>query len=479
MDLANLTAVQAAAAVRAGRITARELTGAYLERCTALNSKINSFINIFAGPALRQADTVDQKIKHGANLPLAGVPVAVKDDFCCQDGPTTCGSAALQHFRPPGSAAAVQKLVDAGAVIVGKTNLDQFGLGSSTAGSFAGPTANPRDPKKVAGDGGAAAVAAGQCLLALSSDTGGSLRIGASHCGLSGLLPTSGLVSRYGLHTFASSFARAGVIARDSADAYAALQILAGCDPRDAATATVQDGISGPDNEVDPRKLKAGYPAAVFAMPDDPVRSSLEGTREVLASMGMQFVDISLPLFREALQAYYVIALAEASSNLSRFDGIRFGAAGEGRDLEEWYGKTRSAALGEEGKRRSVIGAALLSTENYGRYYRQAQKIWALVRDQFAAALAQCHLIVLPAAAAPAGTAASYAEKDFLETYREDLFCAPVSLSGLPVLCVPAGTAGGLPVGMQLVGRPFAEAVLAGLAGRLAETITGPAGEGR
>ena len=268
MELDQITAAAAAEAVRNREVAARELVEAFLSRCTALNSRTNSFLHIFEQEALRQADAVDERVKSGETaLPLAGVPVALKDDLCYSAGPTTWGAASLKDFRPPYTAAAVQKLIAAGAVIMGKTNLDQFGLGSSTAASFAGPAVNPRNPAVPAGDGAAAAVAAGQCLLALSSDSGGALRIGASRCGILGLRPTTGLVSRYGLCTSAPSFARVGIAGRETADIELALQAIAAT-TRDAATAVVK-GESRPGISAVPlRSLKSVYEAIFDLLPD-------------------------------------------------------------------------------------------------------------------------------------------------------------------------------------------------------------------
>ncbi|HOB86482.1 MAG TPA: amidase family protein [Bacillota bacterium] len=473
MDLHKLTALQAAQAVRKKELSARELVAFFLDRCTALNGSLNSFIHIFKEEALRQADLVDQKLEAGEQLPLAGVPVAVKDDLWFRDQPASWGAAALKNFRPPAHAAAVQKLLEAGAVVVGKTNLDQFGLGSTTASSFAGPTLNPWDRERVAGDAAAAAVAAGQCLLGLSSDTGGSLRTGASFCGLFGLRPGAGTVSRYGLATFASSFAGVGLVAGEAGDVFAALKLMAGYDRRDAATAAVREGPAY--RESAPGEIKIGFPRAVFARLEEGVRSLLEKARESYAAAGARFVEVELPLFQEALQAYYVLAVAEASSNLARFDGIRFGTPYQGEDLEEWYFRTRSLTLGEEAKRRSVIGTYLLSREAFQDIYRQAQKVWNLVRKGFSDALESCDLLMLPAAASPAGPVEG--AKSFLEAYAQDAFTAPVTLSGFPSLCVPAGELDSLPVGLQLVGPPFSEGQLAGLASRVAKRFkTPPAG---
>ncbi len=473
MELQKLTAAEAAEAVRNKEITARELTEAYLSRCSAINSTINSFIDIFEQTSLRQADLIDQKVKKKEELPpLAGVPVAVKDDLCFKDAPTSCGSAALKSFKPPYHAAAVKSLVDAGAVIVGKTNLSNLSMGSSTLSSFAGSTANPWNHNRFAGDGGAAAVATGQCLLALSSDTGGALRMGASYCGLFGLRPTTGLISRHGLHTFAPSFAQVGIIAKDAEDAYVALQLTQGFDPRDSATAVVKDGLPNCKAELCLEGLRVGLPTAVFSMLSDKTKATLMLAKESYEALGVEFVDISLPLFKEALLCYYVIASAEASSNLGRFDGIRFGTPSEGQDLDELYLKTRSATLGAEGKRRSVIGTHLLSKDSFDLYYRQAQKVWALVRRDFNEALKSCALIMLPAVGGPAGLLSE--KKEFIDAYQDDLFCAPVSLSGLPALCLPAGEVDSLPVGMQLVGPPFSEGALTAFASQAAPKIKLP-----
>jgi aspartyl-tRNA(Asn)/glutamyl-tRNA(Gln) amidotransferase subunit A len=473
VDPEKLTAAETAKAVSNREISARELTNIFLSRCTEFNRTLNSFIHIFEDEALRQADAVDETIRRGEKLlPLAGVPVAVKDNICYREGPTTCGAAALKEYRPPYTAAAVQKLIDAGAVIVGKTNLDQFDLGNSTISSFAGPTANPWNIEKPPVDGTAAAVAAGQCLLALGSDTGGSLSIGASRCGLFGLIPTTGLVSRHGLITISPSFARVGITAREAADSYLALKVISGYDPRDSATAAAKAGLPAMEDKVLPQGLKIGFPADLLDLTDAATRSAMEKAGGRFVAGGAKYTDIALPFFQEALRAYYVITTAEASSNLGRFDGIRFGAFEEGSNLEEWYAKTRGKTFGEEAKRRSVIGAYLLCKDSFERYYRQAQKVWNLVRHSFYTALESCDLMVLPAVTAPAG--AKSEGKGFLDIYGEELFCAPISLSGLPTISIPAGEADGLPIGLQLVGKPSSEALLCELAARSAEPFKLP-----
>jgi len=466
MELGYITAAAAAEAVRKREITARELVESFLGRCTALNGRINSFIHIFEQEAMDQAEVVDERIKGGEALPLAGVPVALKDDLCYSAGPTSWGAAALKDFHPPYTAAAVEKLIAAGAVIVGKANLDPFSLGFSTAASLAGPTVNPRNPDLPAGDGAAAAVAAGQCLLALSSDSGGALRIGADRCGIFGLRPTTGLVSRHGLCTAAPSFARVGIAAREAADIELALQAIAGYDPRDAATAAVKEGIPAAQKRSATKELKIGFPEAVFDLLPEVDRASLEKSRAKLEASGAAVMAVELPLFQEALHAYCVIAAAEASSNLGRFDGIRFGIPEAEANMEDWYHKTRGRIFDLEAKRRSIFGTHLLSGENFDAYYRQAQKVWKLVRRSFAAALEHCDLLVLPVAVSPGN--GCEAGGDFLASYQEKLFCAPVSLSGLPALCVPAGDGAATAAGLQLVGKPFGEAALIALADRAA-----------
>lgn len=473
MDLLNITALQAAALVKEKQISARELTEAYLTRCSGLNSRLHSFINIFEESSLMQARHIDEKAGRGEELPpLAGVPVAVKDDLCCKDGPTTCGSPSLKNFVPPYHAAAVQRIVEAGAVILGKTNLPQLGLGSGSSAFFAGSAANPWNLDWSAGDGGAAALAANQCLLAVSSDTGGSLRLGASYCGLYGLRPTRGLVSRFGLNMYSPSFAGVGLLARNGSDAASALEHLAGYDPRDAATAVIKDGIGGPAGGKLLHKLKIGFPQDVFKLLEHDPASILGKALDNFRGQGLETVNIVLELFREALQCYYVIASAEASSNLGRFDGIRFGAPSREEDLEDWYSKTRSSTLGDEGKRRSVLGAYLLSGTNYERYYCQALKVRTLVRNEFLAALEKCDLIALPAAGGPAGPL--FETQEFVAACQEDRFCAPVSLTGLPALVIPAGEVESLPLGLQLVAPPFGEGVLTSFASQFVTRITLP-----
>lgn len=469
MELRKISIRQAAEAVSCGDISAHQLIEETLNNCSVLNEGLNIFTHIAGIDALEQAKAVDRKIEKGERLPLAGLPVAVKDDICYGVLPTSFGSPAFKEFFSPYTATAVERLMDAGAIVIGKTNLDDMSLGSSTATSPIGPTANPWDTERTAGTAGAAAVATGLCMLALESDSGGALRQGASHCGVIGLRPTTGRISRYGLNAFSSSFGQIGITAISGENIITAMEIISGFDSRDASTATCKEKPVGQDIVSESRELIIGYPAAAFdhLVPD--LREVFEQARELYTELGFQFVDLELALLPEALQAYYLIALAESSSNHSRFDGIRFGAAEEAGDLEELYCESRGTILGREARRRSIFGTLFLSKGNYDLYYRQALKIWNLVRREFTDALTKCDLLMLPAVKKLPRLYSEEAE--FLDHWSDDLFCAPVSLSGLPALSLPAGQLGGLPVGMQLVGRPFSEEILAAACDRMVREI--------
>ncbi len=459
MELRKISVRQAVKAVSSGEISAHQLIEKTLNNCSVLNEGLNIFTSIAGIDALEQAKAVDRKIENGEDLPLAGVPLAVKDDICYGILPTSFGSTAFKEFFSPYTATAVERLMDAGAVVVGKTNLDNMSLGSTTASSPAGPAVNPWNTEHTAGSAGAAAVATGVCMLALDSDSGGALRQGASHCGVIGLRPTRGRISRYGLNAFSSSFGQVGVTAISGENIVSALEIITGFDGRDASTAACKERPIGQDGVAGTKDLKIGYPAAAFDYLKPDLREVFEQAREVYAEQGFKFIDLGLALLPEALQAYYVIALAEASSNHLRYDGIRFGTAAEADNLEELYCKSRSNILGREARRRSIFGTLLLSKDNYDLYYRQALRVWNLVRREFTDVFAKCDLLMLPAVKTLPRLVAGNAE--FIDTWSDDLFCAPVSLSGLPALSIPAGQVGSLPVGLQLVGRPFSEELLA------------------
>lgn len=458
MELRKTTVRQAADAVWKGEITAHQLIEKTLKNCSVLNEGLNIFTYLAGIDAVEQAKAVDQKIKNGEKPPLAGIPVAVKDDLCYGVLPTGLGSPAFSEFISPVTAAAVERLMEAGAVVIGKTNLDDMGQGSTTLSSPNGPTVNPWLAGRTAGSAGAAAVATGVCMLAVESDSGGALRQGASHCGVAGLRPTTGRVSRHGLNAHCSSFARVGITAFSGEDISAVLDLISGFDERDAATAVCREGISEIIKAPGSKDITIGYPVTAFDYLEPELREIFEQARERFAEGGYRIEEVDLGLLREGLLAYYVIAMAEAFSNHARFDGIRFGKTAEADSLEEMYEQSRAEILGREARRRSIFGAFLLSKDNYGRYYRQALKIWEMVRQEFETVFERCDLLMLPAARSLPRSLEG--ESGFLEGWSEDLYCAPVSLSGMPALTIPAGQVDQLPVGMQLVGPPFSEKML-------------------
>ena len=468
MDLRGKPVHQMVEAVSSKEVSAYQLIEKTLENCALVNEALNIFSVIAGVDALEQARAIDKRLEVGENLPLAGIPVAVKDDIFYGVLPTGLGSAAFKEFIPPYTATAVERLMDAGAIVIGKTNIGDMGLGSSTVSSPNGPTVNPWDAGYAAGSAGAAAVITGLCMLALESDTGGALRQGASHCGVAGLRPGMGRVSRYGLNADSSSFAQVGVTALSGDDILCALEVISGPDGRDASLAAEDKWAAGgrvaPDLQSE--SLTIGYPAAAFDLPEPEIREVYEKARERYQAGGYRLTEIDLGLLPEALRAYYVICLAETSSNHARFDGIRFGRAAEAGDLEELYAKSRRLTLGPEARRCSIFGTYILGKGHYDRYYRQALKIWNLVRREFNRVLKECDLLMLPVVkAAPVRLDE---EANFLENWGADLFTAPVSMAGLPAISLPAGQVGKMPVGLQLVGRPFSEKLLTAVCDRLA-----------
>ncbi len=396
------------------------------------------------------------------------MPLAVKDVLCVRGGPTTCGSAILRDYVAPYDATAVDLVRRAGAVIVGKTNMDEFSMGSSTESSCSGPTRNPVDPERVPGGssgGSAAAVAADEAILALGSDTGGSVRQPAAFCGVVGLKPTYGRVSRYGLVAYASSLDQVGPLAKDVEDAALLLAVIAGRDPRDATCVDrgvpdyrgkLGEGVGG---------LRIGWAKEFYARGlDDEIRGAAEAAARSLAAAGAEIVDVSLPVAGDpdyCVSCYYVIAMAEASANLSRFDGVRYGfRAAEPRDLQDLYRRTRSEGFGAEVQRRIMIGAYVLSAGYYDAYYLKAQKVRTLIRRDFERAFDSCDLLLSPVTPTTAFRLGEQLE-DPLQMYLNDIYTTSLNLAGLPGISVPAApSADGLPIGVQLVARPFEEATL-------------------
>ncbi len=436
---------------------------------------LNAFIAFRAEEALRQARLVDERVAQGKAGALAGLVLGVKDNIHVRGWPTTCRSAHLRAFRAPFSATAVSRLVRRGAIILGKTNMDEFGMGSSGESSHFGPTLNPHDLGRVPGgssSGSAAAVAAGEVWAALGSDTGGSIRQAASFCGVIGLKPTYGRVSRYGLVAFGSSLDQIGPLTRSVADCALVLQAIAGYDHRDATSARLpsSDWLAALTKGV--KGLHLGRPVEFFPPPlDREVAGAVEHMLEALSAQGATVADISLPHTRYAVATYYVTCTAEASSNLARFDGLRFGQRVTGKDLEETYALTRSAGFGTEVKRRIMLGCFVLSAGHYQAYYEKAQRVRSLLAKDFAQAFQEVDCLVTPTAPTTAFRLGERTQ-DPLMMYLSDVFTVSASLCGLPAISVPCGKdAHGLPIGLQVIGRAFDEATVLRVA-RAVEMVT-------
>jgi aspartyl-tRNA(Asn)/glutamyl-tRNA(Gln) amidotransferase subunit A len=464
-ELHRLDATAIVDAVATRQVTATEVARVHLDRITARDGSLRAYLHVTPERALEQARQVDAALAAGRPAPpLAGVPVAIKDILDLAGVPTTCGSRILEGYRPPFTATVVDRLEAAGAVVLGKTNMDEFAMGSSTENSAYHPTRNPWDGSRVPGGssgGSAAAVAAGLACMSLGTDTGGSVRQPAALCGVVGLKPTYGRVSRYGVVAFASSLDQVGPLARTVEDVALFTSVISGHDPRDATSATVpvpdfrealRGGAAG---------LRVGVPWSFLAEGVD--RGVMAAFRQALADLeaaGARTIDVSLPHIPHAIATYYLVATAEASSNLARYDGVRYGFRAPGaRDLRSLYGETRDRGLGREVKRRIILGTFVLSSGYYDAYYVRAQKVRTLIRRDFEAAFEQCDVIAMPTTPTPAFR---FGEKtaDPLQMYLADVFTVPANLAGLPGLSLPAGLVGGLPVGFQLLGRPFDESTL-------------------
>ena len=441
-----------------------EITQEALDRIQALEPVLHSFLCVTSEYALEQARQVDAKISAGEEVGLlAGIPIAIKDNMCTKGIPTTCASRILENFVPPYESTVTQKLKDAGAVMVGKTNLDEFAMGSSTENSAYQVTANPWDLERVPGGssgGSAAAVASGECPVALGSDTGGSIRQPASFCGVVGVKPTYGLVSRYGLVAFASSLDQIGPFARNVEDAAILLNAIAGHDPNDSTSLKVE--IPDYAKLLQPTlktKIKIGVIKETFGEGLDPsVAQAVNKALEQLKNLGAEIQEVSCPRFRYGLPTYYIIAPSEASANLARYDGVKYGLRVPDTDnLLSMYNKTRAAGFGKEVKRRILLGTYTLSAGYYDAYYLKAQKVRTLLKQDFEAAFEKVDVLVCPTAPTTAFKAGEKTE-DPLSMYLGDLMTIPVSLTGLPGISVPCGfDEKGLPIGMQLIGKVLRE----------------------
>ncbi|PTX60793.1 aspartyl/glutamyl-tRNA(Asn/Gln) amidotransferase subunit A [Melghirimyces profundicolus] len=439
-------------------LTATDLVNTSLERIGEIDGTIRAFLKLDEEGARDRAKKLDDSGEFG---PLAGLPMGVKDNINTRGVLTTAGSKILDHYTPLYHATVMEKLEKARANMIGKMNMDEFGMGSSNENSGYFETRNPWDPERVPGGssgGSAAAVASGQVSFALGSDTGGSIRQPAAFCGVVGLKPTYGRVSRFGLIAFASSLDQIGPITRNVEDAAYVLQAIAGHDPLDSTSADVEvpDYLSALKGEV--KDLKVAVPAEWMGEGIDPgVREKVEQSLKVLEDLGARVEEVSLPHIDYAVATYYLLAPAEASSNLARYDGVRYGLRVEGETLIDTFSNTRSAGFGEEVKRRIMLGTYALSSGYYDAYYLKAQKVRTLIRRDFENIFNQYDVVVGPTAPT---TAFRIGEKtaDPLTMYLNDICTIPVSLAGLPAVSVPCGLSGGLPVGLQIVGRPFDEA---------------------
>jgi len=474
------TLIDAARAVRDKEISSRELTRALLSRIERLNPTINSYITVLPEHAMRDAAARDEELSRGrVRGPLHGVPVGLKDIFCTKGIRTTCGSRILSDFDPPYDATVTGKIRDAGAILLGKQNMDEFAMGSSTETSWFGPTLNPWATDRIPGGssgGTAASVAAGMCFAGVGTDTGGSIRQPASLCGVVGMKPTYGRVSRYGMIAFASSLDQGGPIARTVPDAAVVLSVIAGWDRSDSTSVDVPvpDYLAATARGV--KGMRVGLPREYFAGGlDRTVKAAVEKALKALASHGAEAVEISLPHTEFALATYYLIAPAEASSNLARYDGVRYGYRTDGaKGLTEMMSRTRAEGFGAEVKRRIMIGTYALSAGYYEAYYGKAQKVRTLLRRDFAEAFAKVDVILTPTSPTPAFRIGEKVD-DPLTMYLSDIYTIPCNLAGIPGVSVPCGLSpDGLPIGAQLLGRHFDEEALFAAASAIEREIPLP-----
>lgn len=460
-DLLNLTIKQLREMLTKKEITSVELTEYYLGRIGRYNGEIEAYLRPTEEIARGMARDADEKIARGEEAPLLGIPLGIKDILCTKGIETTCASNILKGFVPPYDATVMRKLKDAGYVHLGKLNMDEFAMGSSTENSAFQTTRNPWDTARIPGGssgGSAAAVASGLCAASLGTDTGGSIRQPASLCGVIGMKPTYGRVSRYGLIAFASSLDQIGPFSRSVSDCATMLNVIAGHDPMDSTS--IPEAV--PDYHSflgkDLKGVRIGIPAeyAIAGIEDD-VRRNYEENLGVFKDQGATLVDISLPHTPYAVATYYIICTAEASSNLARYDGVKYGLREDGKDIIDMYKNTRNRGFGQEVKRRIILGTYVLSSGYYDAYYRKAGKVRTLIRHDFDEAFRSCDLIVTPVSPTTAFKAGERME-DPLTMYLSDIFTIPVNLAGLPAVSIPGGfDANGLPIGLHIIGRALDE----------------------
>ncbi len=460
-----MTAFALSRLVRGKKASSVEITRSVLDRIDKVESRIKAYITLDPETALKMAVRADDELASGNGGSLTGIPIAVKDNMCVRDRRTTCASRILENFVPPYDATVVRLIKDEGMVILGKANMDEFAMGSSTETSFWGATRNPWDLERIPGGssgGSAAAVAAGEAIVALGSDTGGSIRLPACFCGVSGIKPTYGSVSRYGLVAYASSLDQIGPIAWDVTDLALMLNLICGHDPSDSTSVPREhpDFTSFLDKSV--KGMKLGIPKEFFDQLHDPdVSRVLAEARKVFEDLGMDFVELSLPHLDYGIAAYYIIAPSEASSNLARYDGVKYGHRAEKFDsIIDMYCRTRAEGFGDEIKRRIMLGTYALSSGYYDAYYLKAAKVRTLITQDFKNAFESCDAILCPTAPTPAFKIGEKAD-DPIEMYLTDVFTIPVNMAGLPGMAIPGGfSEQGLPIGFQLVAPHFEEARL-------------------
>lgn len=462
MSLNELTIHDMRSRLAAGEVTSVEVLEAVYDRINVVDGTINAYTSLMKESAYEAADRADRDLKDGRLKPLSGVPVAVKDILCTEGTRTSCGSRMLEHFIPPYDATVIRRLKEAGAVFVGKTNMDEFAMGSSNETSYFGVTRNPWDRDRIPGGssgGSAAAVIADECIAAVGSDTGGSIRQPAAHCGVVGLKPTYGRVSRYGLIAFASSLDQVGPLTKDVEDTAIMMNVLAGHDAADSTSVprpvpdyseNLSRGIEG---------WTVGIPREYFIEGIDPeITGAIDGVVRTMESLGAECREISLPHSQYCVAAYYIIAPAEASSNLARYDGVRYGFRSSGGEtLLDSYKATRSAGFGAEVKRRIMIGTYSLSAGYYDAYYKKASQVRALIKTDFDDAFRTCDVILTPTTPTPAFRIGEKVD-DPLQMYLTDIFTLSINLAGVPALSLPCGySTAGLPLGAQLIAHHFRE----------------------
>lgn len=461
VELYRLSISEAKELLDKRKITAKELLNSIYQRIESVDSKVKAFVTLPKEQAYEMADAAQKQINEGRSLTIQGIPVAIKDNMCTKGIRTTCSSKILENFIPPYESAVTSRLSENGYVLIGKTNLDEFAMGSSTENSGFFTTRNPWDIERIPGGssgGSAAAVAADECIAALGSDTGGSIRQPAALCGVVGLKPTYGRVSRYGLVAFASSLDQIGPITKNVKDSAILLNIISGKDPFDSTSApvAVPDFTKVLGSEI--KGLKIGIPKEYFIKGmDREIEESVKTAIKKMESLGAIPVEISLPHTEYAVAAYYVLATSEASSNLARYDGVKYGFRAEGKDLMEMYMNTRAQGFGAEVKRRIMLGTYALSSGYYDAYYKKAQQARTLIKADFEKVFNSVDMIVTPTSPAAAFKSGEKTD-DPLQMYLSDIFTISVNLAGIPAISIPCGfTSNNLPIGLQIIGKHFDE----------------------